>query len=379
MLLLNLAGASSGAQIFGVINGPSPMLAHRYSHTATLLPDGRVLIVGGDSHASGRRERADRGIAAELYTPSRRAFTATGNLTTPRAFHNATLLADGRVLISGGQHDPPFYQSISTAELYDPEAGTFTATGPMVNAGVYHAAVLLAVGKVLIVSGAPYRGKDVRIDLRAELFDPASGTFAATGTPVSVNPSAGDDYIQPTATRLKDGRVLITWTSGLAELYDPGTGEFTATGSMITTRTYDAGSQTLLANGTVLVAGGSSFGAMDQAEVYDPSRGTFIHTGKMTTPRVRHTATLLGDGRVLLTGGNPAGWDGIASTEIYDPATGAFSSGGDLTTPRYWHTSTLLDDAAVLLCGGIVGEWTTSASAELFPVGVVAPRSSTLK
>jgi hypothetical protein len=372
MLLVHLAAASSGAQMFGVINGPGPMLAHRHSHTATLLRDGRVLIVGGDWISSAQRDRAERAVSAELYIPSRRAFAATGNLTTPRAFHNATLLTDGRVLITGGQHDPPLYQSISTAELYDPRTGTFTATPPMVAARVYHAAVLLGTGKVLIVSGAPYRGKDIGIDLRAELFDPASGTFAATGTPVSVNPPTGDDYVQPTTTLLKDGRVLVTWTSGLAELYDPGTGQFTATGSMITSREYEAGSQTLLANGAVLVAGGSSFGAMDKAEVYDPSSGTFRQTGKMTTPRARHTATLFHDGRVLLTGGNSAGWDAIASMELYDPATGAFASSDSLSTPRYWHTSTLLDDATVLLSGGIVGVRSTSATAELSAVGVAA-------
>lgn len=309
LVLLSTPGTGRAwAQASGAFTGAGHMAANRHSHTATRLPDGRVLIVGGDSLSSRYQARADRAISAELYDPSRRTFTATGNLTTPRAFHTATLLTDGRVLITGGQHDPPFYREVGSAELYDPSTGTFTATGIMVAARLYHSAVLLGSGKVLIVSGAEYRGKGAPLDLRAELYDPASGTFAATGTPVSINASTGEDYVHPTATLLQDGRVLVTWTSGLAELYDPRTGVFSATGSMIATREYEAGTQTLLANGTVLVTGGLVFGAIGSAEVYDPSTEAFRPTGTMTTRRGRHTATLLRDGTVLIAGANQEGW-----------------------------------------------------------------------
>ena len=243
----------------------------------------------------------------------------------------------------------------------------------MVAARVYHSAVVLGSGKVLIVSGAEYKGNDVTIDLRAELYDPASGTFAATGTPVSINPPTGDDYIAPTATLLQDGRVLVTWTSSLAELYDPRAGTFSPTGRMIAGREYEGGTQTLLANGTVLVAGGSAFGAIDSAEVYDPSTGTFRLTGKMTTRRGRHTATLLRDGTVLIAGANQEGWGALGSTELYDPDTGTFSARGSLATSRYWHTGTLLNDGQVLMAGGIVGELSTTTSAELYTAGLAAP------
>ena len=115
LVLLSTPGTGRGGTGRRRLHRRRPHGREPHSHTATRLPDGRVLIVGGDSHSSVRSERAERAISAELYDPSRRTFTATGNLTTPRAFHTATLLADGRVLITGGQHDPPFYQSESAA------------------------------------------------------------------------------------------------------------------------------------------------------------------------------------------------------------------------------------------------------------------------
>jgi hypothetical protein len=328
------------AQSISTFTDAGRMVAGRRSHTATLLPDGRVLIAGGYSGLP-----VDRKISrAELYDPATGAFTSTGDLTTARAFHMATLLPDGRVLITGGQSEQPTPQTVASAEIYDPSTGKFAATGTMVAARVYHTAVLLDSGKVLIVSGTEWRAKGTPLDLRAELYDPTTGAFAATAPPVSINPSSGSDYVYPEATVLQDGRVLVTWTSGLAEIYDPRAGTFSPTGNMIVDRGYEAGTQTLLANGTVLVAGGSSDGTFDSAELYDPATGTFRLTGKMTTGRVRHTATLLGDGTVLMTGANPAGFAALVSTELYDPYTGTFSAKESLATPRYWHTSTLLQN-----------------------------------
>ena len=142
-------------------------------------------------------------------------------------------------MITGGQSLNQFDRgTVGSAELYDPTTGTFTATGPMVAARLYHTAVLLGSGKVLIISGAEWQSRDTTIDLRAELYDPTNGIFAATGTPASINPPQGDEFIQPMATVLQDGRVLVTWTSTLAELYDPRAGTFSPTGRMIGSRTY---------------------------------------------------------------------------------------------------------------------------------------------
>jgi len=218
------------------------------------------------------------------------------------------------------------------------------------------------------MSGAGYQPRGA-VDLRAELYDPASGTFAATSTPVSTNPRIRPDSICPTATLLDDGLVLVTWTSTLAELYDPIAGTFTAAGGMLTTPADGAYSQTLLANGTVLVAGGYDFSAVDTAEVYEPSTGSFRLTGKMTMRRARHTATRLGDGTVLITGANQEGWGAFANTEVYDPDTGTFSPTGTLATPRYFHTATLLDSGTVLVGGGFIAEQAVTTSTELYDSG----------
>lgn len=149
--------------------------------SATLLPDGRVLVVGGG---------ADVGTSAELFDPATGMFTPTGPMTVGRGgFHSATLLADGRVLLAGGfvpfPADPNSVPDpTATAEVYDPATATFSAVGPMAAPRYGHAASLLADGTVLIAGGghdiqpesAPVAASD------AEIFDPATGAFRATGS-----------------------------------------------------------------------------------------------------------------------------------------------------------------------------------------------------
>jgi hypothetical protein len=173
----------------------------RLDHTATLLANGKVLISGGFGGAcgGGRGPFGCPGLAsAELYDPSTGLFTATGALATPRAWHTATLLGNGKVLIAGGfTGDFSGNLVLASAELYDPAAGTFGATGSM-SAGRYlHAATLLGNGKVLVSGSGNYPY------VNADLYDPSSGTFSPTGN--MVNPHT--DY--HSSTLLADGRVLI--------------------------------------------------------------------------------------------------------------------------------------------------------------------------
>jgi hypothetical protein len=234
-------------------------------------------------------------------------------MTTPRAQHTATLLPNGKVLIAGG-----YQGGLASAELYDPSTGSFTATGNMTTAPwgctacLDHKAILLPNGKVLIVA---FEG--------AELYDPSTGTFAPTGN--MINPY----YTARTATLLTSGKVLVAGgtndfgDSAGAELYDPSTGTFTPTGNMTTGR--ESHTATLLPDGTVLITGsqrgafGGGYG-LASAEIYDPAIGTFSATGNMTTPRLLQTATLLADGTVLVTGGSPGAGGLLASAEIYHPA-----------------------------------------------------------
>jgi WD40 repeat protein len=221
----------------------------RNSHTATLLNSNKVLILGGLD------VRGNLVSTAELYDPVAGTFTATGSLLTPRQSYGISLLGNGKVLLAGG------YNSVSpspaTAELYDPVAGTFSATGSMASARVQPTATLLNTGKVLLAGGTAAMGDSVAI---AELYDPAAGTFAATGSMVA--PRAIH-----TAILLTDGTVLLaggeflapgSYYIGLssAEIFDPTTGTFSATGSMATDRSSPIGN--LLKDGRVLVTGGYS-------------------------------------------------------------------------------------------------------------------------
>ena len=371
LLLLALAacGSSAVAQTPGTFITTGDMTAGRAGHTATLLLDGKVLIAGG---LVANAYPPVLLASAEVYDPATGTLTATGNMTTVRAWHTATLLHDGRVLIAGGDFSLDGSPQTSTAELYDPSTGSFTATANMLIGQTNYTATLIGNGKVLIAGGIAGECCDANI-ARAELYDPSTGTFTFTGlyagpgTPGYV--LGGPGY--PTAILLRDGRVLLAGEP-TAELYDPVTETFSLTGEM-TTRVfgnkpaYIAGrTSTLLTNGKVLVTGGGqpqgNFADIPiaDAELYDPSTGMFTATGSMTKARYGHTATLLPDGTVLVAGGEGYACNGTscmvsgseASAEIYDPRTGTFAATGSMTSLREWHTSTLLHDGRVLITGG---------------------------
>ena len=211
-------------------------------------------------------EFANATASAELYDPTTGTWTYTGSLHTGRYNHTATLLSDGRVLVVGG--DGTFDSYIASAELYDPATGNWTYTGSLHTGRYGHTATLLADGRVLVVSG--YNGLSGGFLLSAELYDPTTGTWTYTGSLNTYGRLAHTATLLPNGKVLVAGG-QYNWGSILAsaELYDPATGTWTVTGSLNTARYANAA--TLLPNGEVLVAGGGGGGGLlASAELYDP-------------------------------------------------------------------------------------------------------------
>ena len=275
--------------------------------------------------------------------------TATARMSVTRATHTATALPDGTVLIAGGctADSCELGPEGASAEVYDPATGTFAATGRMTTARSGHVAAALPGGKVLLAAG----WGDAGVLASAEVYDPATGRFAATG---SLRTPRG----APSITPLRDGRVLIAGgfdgsrALASAELYDPRTGAFSPTGAMGAARS--AHTATALPDGRVLVAGGSDDrdAVLASAEVFDPGSGRFTPAGAMTVVRYKHAAGALPGGRVLVVGGS----DSVdarathASAELWNPKTGAFSPTGGMATIRF----KLTDAVASLGSGGVL-------------------------
>ncbi|HWY67774.1 MAG TPA: Ig-like domain-containing protein [Terriglobales bacterium] len=302
------------------------MISPRDWHTATLLQNGNVLVTGGFGVGLDQPPTL---ASAELFDPATGTFSGTKDMSTLRAAHTATLLPNGQVLLAGGGNEggfgfPAFGAASASVELYDPAANSFIPAGAMGTPRYSHTATLLPNGKVLIAGGLTTFLLPSSFAFNAlstaELYDPLTGSFAPTG-------NMGTARGGHTATLLTSGKVLVTggvisiasvsssscagspatMIASTAELYDPATGTFTPTGSMVEAR--EEHMATLLPDGNVLIAGGGTAiqGVLNTAEIYEPATGFFAETASMGTRRTAHTSTLLPDGTVLVAGGNSDG------------------------------------------------------------------------
>jgi len=246
------------------------MESARSDHRATVLPNGQVLLIGGNLLAPSFGTIS---TVVEYYDPARSTFATSSPWRPAREGHTATLLGDGTVLITGGFTDDS--EDLDTAEVYDPATNRFTALAATMSARrTNHTATLLVDGKILIAGGAFHSGS---AQDSAELYDPAANTFTALSATMT---SARFFHA---AAPLRDGRVLVT--------------------------------------GGFVGQSMSSYAALNTAELYDPVTQTFAPlTGRMISARAAHTATALPDGHVFLAGGiNDINGAALNSAELYGP------------------------------------------------------------
>jgi hypothetical protein len=299
------------------------------------LQDGRVLVASG--------------VTAEIYDPVAETWSSAGMMSAYRYWHALAVLPDGRVLAAGGAGSAG-----ASADVLDPLTGTWTQTGALTRPRGNAAAATLADGRVLLVGGKD----DANVGhLDAEIYDPATGTFAPTAGAPTVDCTDG------TATRLLDGRVLTVCGKG-SDLFDPGTGTFTQVRNNGVFR--DRHVALLLPSGKVLVAGGPTA----TSELYDPATGQFSATGSLPGWRVAPSASVLPDGTVVLAGG----WNGSPSAimvyaDVYrwSEGTGVWTAGAPLVLGRQGADMELLPSLELLVVGGWTKDFWSNAWVAVTP------------
>jgi N-acetylneuraminic acid mutarotase len=334
----------------------------RHDHTATLLPDGRVLVVGGLQE----RTAGNPGLASvEVYDPVSGTWSITGFLNSGRTHHTAGLLPDGTVLVTGGKGDYSG-SALASVEIYDPISGTWKSAPPLSVPRYGHSATRLADERVL-VAGGRFGSGTTDIHSSAEIYNPVSKTWTATG-------SLNTPRESHSATLLSDGRVLLiggynqSWL-GTAEIFDPLSGVWSEITAPLACHGV-AHTATLMCDGKVFVVGGAcesgTPGILNKTEIYDPTTSAWKATADLPAVREAHTATLLNNGMVLVVGGDNGNIPRYDSGLIYDPASDGWYSTGSLVVGRRNHTATLLDNGVVLVMGGWSDTTTHIDSAEKY-------------
>ena len=326
--------------ILGAAAPPSvELLVPRAAHTATLLPSGEVLVVGGCAIDSC--ELDERGATTEVFDPAGGRFRSGPGLSAPRVGHVAAGVPGGRVLIAGGWTDSGLARS---AEVYDPTRKMFAATGSMTIARGGAVAVRLRDGRVLVAGGTGGSGPLPS----AEVYDVGAERFSRTGSMATARGSH-------TGVVLRDGRVLVIGGSNgrrvlaSTEIYDPRRRTFSPGPRLITARQKHA--SVLLRDGSVLVVGGSDErdwrGRLSRAEVWIPGTRRFVPAGRLAEARFKlgDSVVRLADGRVVVAGGG-------RRVEVYDPRRRTFAAGATLGPALAFATATPLRDGSVLVAGG---------------------------
>ena len=337
---------------------------------AVSLPGGQVLVAGGCKAPCG--DDSEPSLAsAELYTPQTGTWTVTGPMHQPRLQYTLTLLPDGQVLAAGGCATAGCTSIIGSAEVYNPQTGTWTVTGALHHARALHTATSLPDGRVLVAGGCGVKHCSPVL-ASAEIYDPATGTWTAAA-------SLHGPRARHRATLLPSGQVLVAGGCAVANCSTvlasaesirrrpaPGAGPdplYQARASL---------ALTLLHSGKVLVTGGfGPNGLLASTELYDPLTGTWTTAGTMSLLSARDfetptTATLLPSGQVLVAGDGGGGKGCLASAELYNPSSRTWALIGPLNVPRSFQTTTLLSSGQVLVAGGLNATGGILAGSEIY-------------
>jgi hypothetical protein len=289
---------------------PAGKLHHaRALATTSLLPDGRVLVTGGEDDDYAML------ASVEIFDPTTNAFVEAAPLPAPRDHHTATVLKSGKILVAGGGKGseislPTGEQTMSSALLYDPTAGTWQATGSMLAPRAGHRAVLLEDGRVLVAGGG-----------------------SKVGYPcASIHPDCN-----------------IADSIGSAEIYDPAAGTWTATGALLHPRL--AFALTATPAGIVASGGGADNHGLVSVEIFDTSAGTWREGPALAGERLYHSAVVLG-GRLVVAGGKIANVSPITSVDVLDEAARAWKKGASLDQPRTGASFVRLQSGRGLLAAG---------------------------
>jgi hypothetical protein len=313
------------------------------------LPDGRVLVAGG----------AGGGASTEIYDPVTRTWSLGANMNVLRTRFASVTLLDGRVLVAGGRNGNT---SLASAEVYDSATGIWSLTGSMTTPRDWLSMVRLADGRVLAAGGLDLNRSPADAALSsAEIYTPATGTWTATS-----DMSAKRWGFALVA--LPDGRVLAAGGanarsecqfSPTSEVFDPATGAWTLTGDMHVhrgfVRTMLVGGRVLFFGGEIAAAGSLCAVTTASVEAFDPATGTFSSLGSLLDDGALQAVAPLPDGRILVAGGvryTSAGVAALSSSEIYDQTTGLATRAASLSTARGSILGVALPDGSVLVPGG---------------------------
>jgi N-acetylneuraminic acid mutarotase len=321
------------------------LLTGRRHHTATLLGDGRVLVVGGQSLVGTAL------ATSEIFDPVTNVATPAASMPAPRQHHSASLTPDGRVVVVGGSGSDGM--PLGEVIVYDPANDAWQPLATLATPRQQHGATWLPNGELLLTGGRTTGGAPTGAVERLAVRD--RGSLAGTGSAPGVQGNVTRSTILPS------GRVLmLTDGSQTGRIFDPASGEWSATGPMSAPRSL--ATLTLLPSGQVLVAGGSN---LDTAERYDEATNEWTPVASMSMVHRAHQAVLLRSGRVLVISGFNNVTGEVPVAEIYDPASDTWTLAAPPLVPRHYASATLLHDGRVLLAGGFTAGGVTN-HAELF-------------